>query len=268
MKRTRMLIVDDEAIVHSAVRMILRRTVDIVDKMSAEEALRDLEGELEAGAFDIVLLDVKMPGVPDGVDFFRRLQEIDEAPAPAVMIEPEMAKTQAAVDRFFSKAHALARLRHDNVVQIYAFGKHELSYFFAMDLEEEAAPRSEKGARHARDPHALHAADHARRAADEGARERARCAHAQIHPEEPEVLRCGFHRHCLEPRSVHRVYRADHHGIAEEAAVRSPTRVRSTNACRRNVRTAGIDQPPAMRTLPRRPAVTLAVAAAAASSIL
>lgn len=110
-----------------------------------------------------------MPGVPDGVDFFRRLQEIDEAPAPAVMIEPEMAKTQAAVDRFFSEAHALARLRHDNVVQIYAFGKHELSYFFAMDLEEEAAPRSEKGARHARDAHALHAADHARRAADERA---------------------------------------------------------------------------------------------------
>ena len=40
----RMLIVDDEAIVQSAMRVILRRTVDIVDKMSAEEALRDLEG--------------------------------------------------------------------------------------------------------------------------------------------------------------------------------------------------------------------------------
>ena len=39
-----MLIVDDEAIVRSAMRVILRRTVDIVDKMSAEEALRDLEG--------------------------------------------------------------------------------------------------------------------------------------------------------------------------------------------------------------------------------
>ena len=39
-----MLIVDDEAIVHSAMRVTLRRTVDIVDKMSAEEALRDLEG--------------------------------------------------------------------------------------------------------------------------------------------------------------------------------------------------------------------------------
>ena len=90
-----MLIVDDEAIVHSAVRMILRRDVDIVDTMSAEEALRDLEGELEAGAFDIVLLDVKMPGVPDGVDFFRRLQEIDASRAPAVIMmtgDPHIAK--------------------------------------------------------------------------------------------------------------------------------------------------------------------------------
>ena len=57
-----------------------------------------------------------------------------QRPVALKMIEPEMAKTQAAVDRFFSEARALARLRHDNVVQIYAFGKHELSYFFAMEL--------------------------------------------------------------------------------------------------------------------------------------
>lgn len=85
MGRTRLLIVDDEEIVHAAVRMTLRRDYDIVDKMSAEEALNDLEDELEAGAFDVVLLDVMMPGVPDGVDFFRRLQEIEPARAPAVL---------------------------------------------------------------------------------------------------------------------------------------------------------------------------------------
>lgn len=93
--KKRMLIVDDEAIVHSAVRMILRREIEIVDKMSAEEADRDLAGELEAGGFDIVLLDVKMPGVPDGVDFFRQLQAIDPAHAPAVVMmtgDPHIAK--------------------------------------------------------------------------------------------------------------------------------------------------------------------------------
>ena len=94
-----MLIVDDEAIVHSAVRMILRRELDIVDKMSAEEADRDLAGALAAGEFDIVLLDVKMPGVPDGVDFFRQLQEIDPARMPAVVMmtgDPHIAKVLGA----------------------------------------------------------------------------------------------------------------------------------------------------------------------------
>lgn len=57
-----------------------------------------------------------------------------QRPAALKMIEPAMARTPAAVDRFFSEARALARLRHDNVVQIYAFGKHEVSYFFAMEL--------------------------------------------------------------------------------------------------------------------------------------
>lgn len=57
-----------------------------------------------------------------------------QRPAALKMIEPAMARTPAAVDRFFSEARALARLRHDNVVQIYAFGKHESSYFFAMEL--------------------------------------------------------------------------------------------------------------------------------------
>jgi CheY-like chemotaxis protein len=81
----RLLVVDDEPIVHTAVRLVLRREFEIVDKMSAEDALDDLETELERGDFDIVLLDVRMPGVPDGVDFFRQLQQMDPARAPAVI---------------------------------------------------------------------------------------------------------------------------------------------------------------------------------------
>jgi len=85
MTRRRMLIVDDEPLVHAAVRRVLRHDLDIVEKLSAEDALEDLEDELESGDFDLVLLDVNMPGVPDGVDFYRRLRQIDPARAPAVI---------------------------------------------------------------------------------------------------------------------------------------------------------------------------------------
>ena len=77
MARKKLLIVDDEKLVHDVVVRALKRDIDITNKLSAEEALDDLEDELERGAFDVVLLDVRMPGVPDGIDFFRHLQRID-----------------------------------------------------------------------------------------------------------------------------------------------------------------------------------------------
>ncbi|MFO0736547.1 MAG: response regulator [Labilithrix sp.] len=85
MGRKKLLIVDDERLVHDVVARVLRRDIDITNKLSAEEALNDLEDELERGAFDVVLLDVRMPGVPDGVDFYRHLQRIDPARAPHVI---------------------------------------------------------------------------------------------------------------------------------------------------------------------------------------
>jgi len=81
----RLLIVDDEPLVHKAVRTLLRRELEIVTKLSAEEALRDLGDEIAAGGFDVILLDVLMPGVPDGIDFFRRVQEMSSAPAVIFM---------------------------------------------------------------------------------------------------------------------------------------------------------------------------------------
>lgn len=85
MERKKLLIVDDEKLVHDVVGMALRREIDITNKLSAEAALHDLEDELERGAFDVVLLDVRMPGIPDGVDFFRHLQQIDPQHAPHVI---------------------------------------------------------------------------------------------------------------------------------------------------------------------------------------
>jgi CheY-like chemotaxis protein len=112
----RMLVVDDEPLVHRAVHMVLRREHEIVDKMSAEEALVDLEEELEQGKFDVVLLDVKMPGVPDGIDFFRRLQQIDPEHAPAVIFmtgDPNIAGAlgETMRTRCLSKPFAASELR-------------------------------------------------------------------------------------------------------------------------------------------------------------
>ncbi len=112
----RMLVVDDEPLVHRAVHMVLRREHEIVDKMSAEEALVDLEAELEQGKFDVVLLDVKMPGVPDGIDFFRRLQQIDPDFAPAVIFmtgDPHIANVlgETMRTRCLAKPFAASELR-------------------------------------------------------------------------------------------------------------------------------------------------------------
>ena len=85
MNRKKLLVVDDEKIVHDVVGRVLKRDIDIVNKLSAEEALNDLEDDLERGTFDVVLLDVRMPGIPDGVDFFRHIQTIDPSVAPKVI---------------------------------------------------------------------------------------------------------------------------------------------------------------------------------------
>ncbi|MBX3232338.1 MAG: response regulator [Labilithrix sp.] len=85
MNRKRLLIVDDEKLVHDVIGRALRRRIDIVHELSAEEALEHLAIELEGGAFDVVLLDVCMPGVPDGIDFFRYIQRIDAGRRPPVI---------------------------------------------------------------------------------------------------------------------------------------------------------------------------------------
>lgn len=56
-----------------------------------------------------------------------------QRPAAIKVIEPKLAQSAETVDLFRREARALARLRHDNVVQIYAFGKTGDSYFFAME---------------------------------------------------------------------------------------------------------------------------------------
>lgn len=50
------------------------------------------------------------------------------------MISPMYAREPSMVERFQREARALAALRNDHVVQIYAFGPHGKSYYFAMEF--------------------------------------------------------------------------------------------------------------------------------------
>lgn len=52
------------------------------------------------------------------------------------VIDPSLAGDAEAIDRFKEEARALAQIRHESVVQVYAFGPHEDAYYFAMEHVE------------------------------------------------------------------------------------------------------------------------------------
>lgn len=106
----KLLVVDDEPLIHSAIRTILRRDFDIVDKMSAEQAVADIGDQFST--FDVVLLDVCMPGMPDGVDLFRQFENMPDAPAVIFMtgdphfahVIPKTTRTRCLAKPFGGKA--------------------------------------------------------------------------------------------------------------------------------------------------------------------
>src|SRR5579859_4675687 len=64
----------------------------------------------------------------------------------------EVGRDEASLERFRREAAALASIRHENVVQVYAFGQHDESLFFAMEyvagknLEDIVTGYTENGA--------------------------------------------------------------------------------------------------------------------------
>lgn len=69
----RVLIVDDETdFVETVVNRLKKRKVDATGVFSGEAAI----GKLKEEAFDVVVLDVKMPGGMDGIETFREIRKI------------------------------------------------------------------------------------------------------------------------------------------------------------------------------------------------
>jgi serine/threonine protein kinase len=52
------------------------------------------------------------------------------------LIDPGHASDPTTLERFKKEAQALAKIRHQNVVQVYAFGPHAGSFYFAMEFIE------------------------------------------------------------------------------------------------------------------------------------
>ena len=82
MKKIRVLVVDDSALVRSLLTEIINRQPDMQcigaanDPLIAREMIRDLDP-------DVITLDVEMPRM-DGIDFLGRLMRL--RPMPVVMI--------------------------------------------------------------------------------------------------------------------------------------------------------------------------------------
>lgn len=91
-KRIRVLMVDDEkSFLKLATDVLLSRQCDVVSASNAEEALT----ALESGFFDVVVLDIQMPGV-DGLALLKRLSK--ERPTLQVMMLSGHATLQTVVE--------------------------------------------------------------------------------------------------------------------------------------------------------------------------
>ncbi|MFD1507762.1 response regulator transcription factor [Georgenia yuyongxinii] len=80
----RVLIVDDQALVRSGLRLILEAQADLVVVGEAEDAAAALTAA-RALLPDVVLMDVRMPGA-DGIEATRRLNELGLDPTPRVIV--------------------------------------------------------------------------------------------------------------------------------------------------------------------------------------
>ena len=80
MAKKRILIADDEESIRESLNLILGETYDLAFAKNGEEAL----AHLSSGAFELALLDIKMPKL-DGLEVLKRLQGTPHA-TPILML--------------------------------------------------------------------------------------------------------------------------------------------------------------------------------------
>src|SRR5688572_30898473 len=54
-------------------------------------------------------------------------------PVAIKIVDPAQSEDEGAAKSFVQEARSLAQIRHDNVVNVYAFGTHAGLYYFAME---------------------------------------------------------------------------------------------------------------------------------------
>jgi DNA-binding NtrC family response regulator len=90
MKKAAVLVVDDEKNIRLTIAQSLAgEAVTVETAVNAEEALEKLQQQ----AFDLVLLDVRLPGI-DGVEALRRIRK-DHPQLPVLMLSANSAVDQA-----------------------------------------------------------------------------------------------------------------------------------------------------------------------------
>ena len=87
------LVVDDEEdFVETMVNRLKKRTIDAVGVLSGEEAL-ELLGKRE---FDVVILDIKMPGGMDGIETLREIKKLQ--PLAEVILLTGHASVESSIE--------------------------------------------------------------------------------------------------------------------------------------------------------------------------
>ena len=165
MKNTRVLIVDDEPGIRESLRGVLEDegcTCEAVE--SGEQCLE----ELQRHAYDVVLLDVWLPGM-DGLETLARIQEIPFADRPEVVmisghgtIETAVKATKLGAFDFLEKPLTIEKVMvviHNAVQQrrlelelsrLKDGGEHDTAHHRRKRADEGAAPAVDADGRHQR----------------------------------------------------------------------------------------------------------------------